>query len=98
MTDETLTPDDELKRTEMAQKREFPETMKVLDQVRAAMVERVFATTLDAKDERERLFHAVQIVDAMRKPMLEALNSSAGSEAIEAFVKEIAEGGSDPRA
>ncbi len=77
-------------RKEQAQAREFPETLAVLAEVRAAMVDRLFASPQAAAAERERLYQAVQVLDAMRNRMTPVLAS--GSAAIEAYVKAVAEG------
>ncbi len=82
--------DDELRRRERSQQREFPETLALIERIRAALVERSFATPPGARDEREMLFSKVQALDAMRAEMIQILN--AGSDAVDAYVERIRKG------
>lgn len=72
-----------------AQAREFPETIVILAKVREAMVTRLFKTTQDASLERERLYQAVQILDAMTGQMETVLSSNASSDAIASYIESI---------
>lgn len=86
---------DELQIKERAKAREFRETSAILAEVRAAMVDRLFSSPQNKIEERERLYQAVQVLDAMALQMNAVLSS--GSAAIEEYVKKIAEGGSGPQ-
>lgn len=60
---------EEQARKAQAQAREFPETMEILDRVRAALAEQVFLTPISASAIREDLYTRVQAIDALRTEM-----------------------------
>jgi len=86
---------EDLKRKVQSQAREFPETMGILADVRSAMVNQLFKTPQSAGTERERLYQAVQVLDAMAGKMQAVLTDAKASGEIEKYVKEVAEGGPD---
>ncbi len=69
--------------------REYAETEAAFDALKAAMIARLFTTPLSAADERERLYHAVQTLDAVRVAMRGVIDSgrieAAAREAAQAF-------------
>ena len=67
--------------------REYAETQAAFDALKAAMIARLFTTPLAAADERERLYHAVQTLDAVRMAMREVIDSGR----IEAAAREVAD-------
>jgi hypothetical protein len=56
-------------------RREFEETQAAFDAVRLAMVETLFATAVDRAAEREKLYLGVQVLDAVRKSMMDAIST-----------------------
>jgi len=67
--------------------REYSETQAAFDALKAAMIGRLFTTPMHATEERERLYHAVQTLDAVRMAMREVIDSGR----IEAAAREVAE-------
>jgi hypothetical protein len=65
---------------------ELAETESAYSDVRAALVARLFVSPLQAADERERLYLAVQVLDAVRARMKAVVAGHSDSEAIEDFV------------
>lgn len=65
---------------------ELDETENAFSDVRAALVERLLASPLQAADERERLYLAVQVLDSVRAHMKAVVAGHTGSQAIDAFV------------
>ena len=70
-----------------AVKREFPETDAAFGRVRQAMIERLVTSPVTAAEEREKLFLSVQVLDAVRKSLVDAIG--LGSEAIEHYLRDI---------
>ena len=66
---------------------ELAETETAFAAVRAAMVKRLFESPLSGGDERERLYHAVQSLDAVRAAMRQVIDSGK----IEAAARDAAE-------
>jgi hypothetical protein len=83
--------DDALKKRALAAKKEFPATDEAFARVRAALVSRLFETAQAQKDERERLYQTVQVLDAVREALLAAMGQ--GQQAIDDYVKAIAKAG-----
>jgi hypothetical protein len=67
--------------------REFSETQAAFDALKAAMIAKLFTTPLAATEERERLYHAVQTLDAVRMAMREVIDSGR----IEAAARDAAQ-------
>jgi hypothetical protein len=55
--------------------REYAETEAAFSALKAAMIGRLFTTPMNAAEERERLYHAVQTLDAVRMAMREVIDS-----------------------
>ena len=68
---------DTLLREAQAAAREFPATEAAFAKVRAAMVKRLFETPNTADAERERLYFAVQILDAVKGELVSAMSQGA---------------------
>ncbi len=66
--------------------REYAETERAFASLREAMVKRLFDTPLAAAEERERLYHAVQTLDAVRMAVRQVIDSGR----IEAAAREAA--------
>ena len=67
--------------------REYAETEAAFAALKGAMIGRLFATPMNATEERERLYHAVQTLDAVRMAMREVIDSGR----IEAAAREVAD-------
>ena len=67
--------------------RELSETEAAFAAVRAAMVKRLLESPLSAGEDRERLYHAVQSLDAVRAALRQVVDSGK----IEAAAREAAE-------
>ena len=67
--------------------RELAETETAFAAVRSAMVKRLFESPLNGSEERERLYHAVQSLDAVRAAMRQVIDSGR----IEAAARDAAE-------
>jgi hypothetical protein len=67
--------------------RELAETEAAFAAVRAAMVKRLLESPLNAGDERERLYHAVQSLDAVRAALRQVVDAGK----IEAAARDAAE-------
>lgn len=72
------------------QKREFPETMEIMDRLRSALADRVFKTPVSARDEREDLYTRVQALDALKTEMKTILTATASEDAVEEYLKGLA--------
>jgi hypothetical protein len=79
----------ELKQRERATRLEFPEMEKAFARVREALVDKTFSTRINDTTERERLFLAVQTLDAVKSAMVEMMG--VGSDDIEKYIKQIAQ-------
>ena len=79
---------EELRKRALAAKRESPATDEAFARVRAALVSRLFETAQPQKDERERLYQTVQVLDAVREALLVAMGQ--GQVAIDDYVKALA--------
>ena len=77
---------DVMRRAERA-KRELRETEIAFNEVRSVLVTKLLSSGLDESDKRERLYLAVQVLDAVRSAMRDVM---AGGE-IEAKAAELAE-------
>jgi hypothetical protein len=82
-----MTGEDELKGRALAARKEFPATDEAFSRVRTALVVRLFETTQGQAPERERLYHAVQALDAVRDALLAAMGQ--GQAAIDEYVKAL---------
>jgi len=80
--------EEELRRRSIAVKREFPETEAAFDRIRSAMVSKLFLTPMGATDQREKLYYAVQTLDAVKAAMIEMMG--VGSDDIEKYIEQIA--------
>ena len=67
--------------------REFAEHDAAFAALREAMVKRLFESPLSAGDERERLYHAVQTLDAVRMAVRQVIDSGR----LEAAARDAAE-------
>ena len=65
-----------------AAKHELTETEDAFARVRAALVAKLWGSTLDQSEERERLFMAVQALDAVRTVMREAVDAGVYEQSI----------------
>lgn len=81
--------EDEQKALERSAQREYPAMDKAFGEVRAGLVEAMFATGLGKADERERIYRAVQTLDAVKAVVGRYMAS--GSTEIAAYIKELAE-------
>ena len=70
--------------------REYAETATAFDTLKAAMIARLFTTPLTAADERERLYHAVQTLDAVRMAVREVIDSGRIESAAREATKTVA--------
>lgn len=82
------TTDETLRKRALAAKKEFPATDEAFARVRAALVMRLFETAQAQKDERERLYQTVQVLDAVHDALLAAMGQ--GQQAIDDYVKGLA--------
>ena len=80
--------EEELRKRSIAVKREFPETEAAFDRIRSAMVSKLFLTPMGATDRREKLYYAVQTLDAVKAAMIEMMG--VGSDDIEKYIEQIA--------
>ena len=80
--------EEETKKRALAAKKEFPATDEAFARVRAALVSRLFETAQAQKDERERLYQTVQVLDAVRDALLAAMGQ--GQAAIDDYLKTLA--------
>jgi len=71
---------------------EYTETNDAVAQVKAAYVARLFASPIEAAQERERLYQAVQILDQVRARMTILISSASDSKAIEAYAAAVRDG------
>ncbi|TAL08061.1 MAG: hypothetical protein EPO02_13800 [Nitrospirae bacterium] len=78
----------DLKKREREVRQEFPHTEQAFAKVREVLIAKLFATTMHAKKERERLYQAVQILDAVKAALTEMMG--VGSDDIEKYVEQIA--------
>jgi hypothetical protein len=62
---------------------ELVETEAAFEAVRAAMIKRLVSTATAASDERERLYHGVQVLDAVRAALVKVVNTGKLEEAAE---------------
>ena len=74
-----------LKVREKAARKEYPETRAAFGRVRAAAVERMFATMPSQPEKREELYRLVHILDEVERELLAAMGQ--GSEEIESYVE-----------
>ncbi len=65
---------------------ELAETESAFAEVRAALVGRLLGSPMQASDERERLYLAVQVLDSVRARMSAVVAGHSDSKAIEDFV------------
>lgn len=77
-------------RKAQAQAREFPETMEIMDRIRAALAERLFLTEVLDTKSREEIFLRVQTLDAMKQEMTALLAANASEQDIEAYIEQFA--------
>lgn len=84
---------EEQAREAQAQAREFPEALKIIDRIRAALAERVFQTAISAQQEREDLYTRVQALDALKSEMESLLANSASEKAITEYIESLATSG-----
>ena len=70
--------------------REFSETEATFDEVRAALVNRLLSSPMTAQNERERLYMAVQVLDAVRERMAKVVAGAKDTKAIEEFAASFA--------
>lgn len=73
-----------------AQAREFPETMEILDRIRAALAEKLFQTAILDKAAREEIYLRVQSLDAMKNEMQTLLAGNASEEAMREYAESLA--------
>jgi hypothetical protein len=83
--------DNDRRRGEQAA-REFAETENAFDQVREAMAARLLSSPPEASAERERLYLAVQVLDAVRAKMTALIATAADSKVIEVYAASVREG------
>ena len=74
-----------LKAREKAARKEYPETKAAFGRVRAAAVEKMFATLPSQPEKREELYRLVHILDEVERELLAAMGQ--GSEEIESYVE-----------
>lgn len=79
-----------LKAREKAAGKEYPETRAAFGRVRAAAVEKMFATLPSQPEKREELYRLVHILDEVERELMAAMGQ--GNEAIEAYVETLDEG------
>lgn len=85
-----MTEDQARKAQAQAQAREFPETIEILERVRAALAEQVFKTPVTAAAQREDLYTRVQALDALLNEMTAILASNASEKAITEYAESLA--------
>lgn len=78
---------DEIARAERT-RREFNETDAAFQAVRDAMVSRLLGSSVTETEIRERLYFGVQVLDAVRKAMMDAISTGE----IELYAESIREG------
>jgi len=78
-----------LKAREKAARKEYPETQAAFGRVRAAAVEKMFATLPSQPEKREELYRLVHILDEVERELLNAMGQ--GNDAIEAYVERLSE-------
>lgn len=66
-------------------KREFEQTDEAFTKLRAAWVQRLFATEVRQSDEREKLYLAVVVLDEVRKTMIEIIRSASDTNLIDQY-------------
>ena len=71
---------------------EYTETEDAFAQVKAAYVARLFTSPMEAAQERERLYTAVQVLDQVRARMHILISSASDSKAIEVYADAVREG------
>lgn len=81
--------EEEQKALERQAAKDFPVMDKAFTEVRDGLVEAMFATGLGKADERERIYRAVQTLDAVKAVVGRYMAS--GATEIAAYIKELAE-------
>ena len=76
-----------LRAREKAAGKEYPETQAAFGRVRAAAVEKMFATMPSQPEKREELYRLVHILDEVERELLAAMGQ--GNDAIEAYVETL---------
>ena len=76
-----------LKAREKAARKEYPETQAAFGRVRAAAVEKMFATLPSQPEKREELYRLVHILDEVERELMAAMGQ--GNDAIEAYVETL---------
>ena len=84
MTDLTK---DQLDRRAHAVEREFPETDAAFQAVREVMLERIAVSPLSAREERENLYRSIQVLDAVRRRLIDCMG--IGSDALAEYVNSV---------
>lgn len=79
--------EEEQKALERSAQREYPAMDKAFGEVRAGLVEAMFATGLGKADERERLYRAVVTLDAVKGVVGRYMAS--GATEIAAYIKDL---------
>ncbi len=78
-----------LKIREKAAGKEYPETKAAFGRVRAAAVEKMFATLPSQPEKREELYRLVHILDEVERELMAAMGP--GNDAIEAYIETLGE-------
>ena len=76
-----------LKAREKAARKEYPETQAAFGRVRAAAVEKMFATLPSQPEKREELYRLVHVLDEVERELMAAMGQ--GNDAIEAYVETL---------
>lgn len=78
-----------LKAREKSARKEYPETQAAFGRVRAAAVEKMFATLPSQPEKREELYRLVHILDEVERELMAAMGQ--GNDAIDAYVETLDE-------
>jgi len=76
-----------LKAREKAARKEYPETQAAFGRVRAAAVEKMFATLPSQREKREELYQPVHVLDEVERELMAAMEQ--GNDAIDAYVETV---------
>ena len=80
--------DDKGRKRSQAARLEYPQTEAAFGKVRDALIARLLSTPLAASQEREKLYFAVQTLDAVKSALSEMMALS--SDDIESYIDQIA--------
>ena len=78
----------ELKKREKAVRQEFPQMEAAFSKVREALVDKLVGSGMHKVEERERLYFAIQTLDAVKEAMTEMIG--IGSDDIDKYLEQIA--------